>query len=211
MRKILFAAITLLLALASCDDNTDTLGSSLTNTEDLIQVSDNVFDIVSKTVAADSVISRNTLGYLGLVKDPETGAYVKSDFVTQFHISEGYAFPPEDTLARGITADSCDVRLFFENFYGDSLASMKATLYELRKPVEENAVFYNNFHYRLCILIPGYTIAIIIVVHLSGAGDGKRAGIVQSPCKVIAAGAAFYRVRKCRHRQQREYQAQRKK
>ena len=145
MRKILFAAITLLLALASCDDNTDTLGSSLTNTEDLIQVSDNVFDIVSKTVAADSVISRNTLGYLGLVKDPETGAYVKSDFVTQFHISEGYAFPPEDTLARGITADSCDVRLFFENFYGDSLASMKATLYELRKPVEENAVFYNNF------------------------------------------------------------------
>ena len=84
MRKLLFAAITLLLALASCDDNTDTLGSSLTNTEDLIQVSDNVFDIVSKTVAADSVISRNTLGYLGLVKDPETGAYVKSDFVTQF-------------------------------------------------------------------------------------------------------------------------------
>ena len=145
MRKTLFAAITLMLALTACDDNTDTLGSSLTNTEDLIHVTDDIFDIASKTVTVDSVISRNTLGYLGLVKDPETGAYVKSDFITQFHISEGYAFPPKDTLAKGINADSCDVRLFLQDFYGDSLASMKATLYELRKPIEEDAVFYNNF------------------------------------------------------------------
>lgn len=145
MKQLLYTIVCLSLLVVSCDDNTDTLGSSLTNAEDIIHVTDNVFRVQSRSVKVDSVLSRNTLGYLGLVKDTETGAYIKSDFVTQFHIPEYSAFPPVDTLAHGIKADSCSMRLFYTEFYGDSLASMKATVYELSRPIEENALFYNNF------------------------------------------------------------------
>ena len=80
MKKIIFLSLCVISLLASCDDNTDTLGGSLTNTEDLISVSDGVFKVTSRSIVADSVLSRSITGYLGNVKDPETGTYIKSDF-----------------------------------------------------------------------------------------------------------------------------------
>ena len=145
MRKILLLSLAVLGLVTACDDTTDTLGSSLTNREDLITVSDGVFKIVSRSITVDSVLAKNTKGYLGNVKDPETGVYIKSDFITQFHVPETFAFPNDTSFADGVKADSCDLRLFFDSFYGDSLTTLKATVYELSKPVEENVDYYSTF------------------------------------------------------------------
>lgn len=131
--------------LASCDDTTETLGSSLTNTADVISVSDGVYDVASRSVAAGSVLSRNTLGYLGKVKDPETGAYIKSDFITQLNVLESASFVDQSYLPNGVVADSCDLRVSYDKFFGDSLTSMKATIYELKKPIEEGTTYYSSF------------------------------------------------------------------
>lgn len=42
-------------------------------------------------------------------------------------------------------ADSCDLRLYYTGFYGDSLATMKVTAMELNKPVDEQKFFYSNY------------------------------------------------------------------
>ena len=71
-----------------------------------------------------------------------------SYFATQFHLAEDYAFPEKSMLARGAVADSCDLRLFFDSYYGDSLATMKATVYEMAKPMEEGVNYYSTFDLR---------------------------------------------------------------
>lgn len=145
MKKILFSVICVLAALTACDDTTDTLGYTLTNNEDLVSVSDGVFKVASRSIVIDSVISRSSLGYLGKVKDPETGSYISSNFVTQFHVMDMMDFVAKDKLAYGLSADSCDLRLFYSSFYGDSLTSMKATIYELQRPLEEGVKYYSSF------------------------------------------------------------------
>lgn len=146
MKKILFLILGVVCMFTACDDTTDTLGSSLTKQEDLITVSDGIYKITSRSVVADSVLSRNTMGYLGTVKDPETGTYINSNFMTQFHVFENYSLPDKSILSKGIQADSCEVRLFYNSYYGDSLTSMKATLYELEKPAEETRTYYSSFN-----------------------------------------------------------------
>ncbi|MGM9714278.1 MAG: DUF4270 domain-containing protein [Prevotella sp.] len=145
MKRTLYILLSAVALLTACDDTTDTIGSSLTNTEDIINVSDNTFRITSRSMKADSVLARSATGYVGIVKDPETGAYIKSNFATQFHVAEDYAFPDKENLAHGVVADSCDLRLFFNSYYGDSLATMKATVYEMARPMEEGVNYYTSF------------------------------------------------------------------
>ena len=93
MKRTIYILLSAVALLTACDDTTDTIGSSLTNVEDIINVTDNTFRITSRTMKADSVLARSTTGYIGNVKDPETGTYIKSNFATQFHLAEDYAFP----------------------------------------------------------------------------------------------------------------------
>ena len=85
MKIKLLASSLMLLALAfvSCDDNTDSIGSSLIDEVDKINIKADTFEISSRTIIADSVLARNITGYLGRVKDPETGEY-KSDIFGEF-------------------------------------------------------------------------------------------------------------------------------
>lgn len=145
-KKILYVCIAVAALLTACDDTTDYIGESLTNQEDLISVSDGLYKIKSRSVVVDSVLSRSILGYLGKVKDPETGTYITSNFMTQFHTFENYEFPDVSMLSKGITADSCQVRLFYNTYYGDPSTPMKATLYELKTPAEENQNYYSSFN-----------------------------------------------------------------
>lgn len=135
----------------SCDDTTDNIGSSLTDNVDRLHVTADTFTVATRSIVADSVLSRNITGYLGKVRDPETGAYLTSNFMTQFYTPENFDFPNKDSImsrdANGdIMADSCDIRLYYNGHYGDSLATMKLTAYELEKPVEEKKYFYSNFN-----------------------------------------------------------------
>lgn len=142
----------IVLGLSSCDDTTDTIGTSLTDTMDFVHISTDTFDVHSRSIVADSVLSRSNMGYLGKIKDPETGAYITGDFMAQFHTLEGmggYLFPKKDSIASKIdgevVADSCEIRLFYTSFYGDSLATMTLRVNEMGKPMEENVNYYSNF------------------------------------------------------------------
>lgn len=145
MAGIALAALTLF----SCDDTTDTIGGSLTDNVDKLEISTDTFQVETRSILADSVLSRSVTGYLGKVRDPETGAYMTGDFMTQFYTPEGFSFPEKDSIVSKkdglIVADSCDLRLYYTGFYGDSLATMKVTAMELNKPVDEQKFFYSNY------------------------------------------------------------------
>ena len=136
--------------LTACDDTTDTLGTSLTDDMDMLEVSTDTFEVTSCSFVADSVLSRNTIGYLGKIRDPETGNYIKGDFMAQFGTLENYYLPQKDSIVSvdengDVVADSCHIRLFYTTYYGDSLATMNLTAHEMAKPMEENVKYYSNF------------------------------------------------------------------
>lgn len=139
-----------LVMLTACDDTTDTLGTSLTDDMDMLEVSTDTFEVTSCSFVADSVLSRNMIGYLGKIRDPETGNYIKGDFMAQFGTLENYYLPQKDSIVSvdengDVVADSCHIRLFYTTYYGDSLATMNLTAHEMAKPMEENVKYYSNF------------------------------------------------------------------
>lgn len=147
--KLLTVIGVIAFTLAACDDNTVEMGTSITPQSDSLNVAVDTFTVSTNSVLADSVLARTATGYIGKVKDPETGSYISSDFMTQFGIIENYQFPAEDSIISKVNgkvvADSCDIRLFVKSFYGDSLNLMKLTAYELAKPVEEGTNYYTNY------------------------------------------------------------------
>lgn len=139
------------LSLAACDDTTDNIGGSLIDNPDKLTVKADTFQLSTRTIMADSVIARNITGYLGRVKDPETGNYVTGDFMAQLHPLSNYQIAAADSiLSRNdqgeIIADSCEILLVYNDFYGDSLAQMKLSAYEMGRPLEEESVIYSNFN-----------------------------------------------------------------
>lgn len=138
------------LAFVSCDETTDMIGSSLTDNRDKLNVTVDTFNVSSQSMLADSVLARNIMGYLGIVKDPETNNTITGNFMSQFNILSGYALPEIDSIAKDnnglVVADSCEMRLYYDDLYGDSLAQMKLTLMELSKPLEEGQPIYSNFN-----------------------------------------------------------------
>lgn len=137
------------LVITSCNDDTSYLGSTLTAKVDSLKISADTFNITTCSIKADSVLSRNSIGYLGKVKDPETGASITGNFMTQFHTIDNYELPSADSIISKIggkvVADSAEIRLYYTNYYGDSLNAMKMTAYELGSPVEEGKWYYSNY------------------------------------------------------------------
>lgn len=135
--------------MVSCDDTTNTIGGSLIDNIDKLSVKADTFNVTSRTVLADRVIGRTSTGYLGRMEDPETRTMVTGNFMAQFHVLNDYQLPKADSImsrdANGIIADSCDIRLYYSSYYGDSLSQMKLTAYELQKPIEEGQVYYSDF------------------------------------------------------------------
>lgn len=146
-----------LISLFSCDDTTDTIGMSLTQKVDNVSISADSFFVESHSAAAEDIISRSSNGYLGSIKDPETNSYVTCNFMTQYRTMGEYAFPAsidsivinnyDATKAKidQIEADSCILLVYFDNFYGDSLALMKTTAHELSTPYEESTRYDTDF------------------------------------------------------------------
>lgn len=153
--KSFVGLVAIAVAFASCTEDTGSIGSSLSELVDGVNVQAQSFDVASSSILADSVLSSNATGYLGKVRDPETGAYVTGDFMAQFYCLENYQFPAENNMFgtdsegnsnRGIIeADSCEIRLFYSKHYGDSTSTMKLTAYEMGKPMNETMKYYSNF------------------------------------------------------------------
>lgn len=152
--KAFISTILIGIIVASCDTSTDEIGSSLIANMDDLDITTDTFFVTTRSIKADSVYSRSSVGYLGKVRDPETGAYITGDFITPFY-SLREAFPPADSImsyesidSQGnklMLADSCDIYLSYSNFYGDSLTAIKMSVKELSEPMDETKKYYSNF------------------------------------------------------------------
>lgn len=146
------AACMLLLSMVavSCNDTTDTIGQTLTDNMDQVKIYTDTFTVSTRSIKAGPVLSRTATGNLGRMKDPETGSLITGDITTKFHVLSNMNVLSKDSLysyktSGEILADSCDLRFYFADLEGDSLATMKATLYELAKPMQEDGKYYTDF------------------------------------------------------------------
>ncbi len=154
MRKWTLVVVAIIaIAITSCSDSTDRLGSTLTSPVDKFKVTTDTFNVSTQSIKADSVLSRGVYTYLGQIKDPETGAYITSDFMAQFNVLESMSkrvFPNvEEMKAQGYTyvpeCDYCQLNVVVNSFQGDSLAAMKLNVREMKTPMTESKTYYTNF------------------------------------------------------------------
>lgn len=151
MKTIIYTVIAIMscITIASCDDTTDSIGNSLTDNMDMLKVTTDTFNVATRSIVADSVLSRSTTGYLGKIRDIETGNYITGDFMAQFSTLENYKLPEKDSIISlqdgEVIADSCSIRLFYTDYYGDSLATMNIAAYEMNEPMKEGVKYYSNF------------------------------------------------------------------
>ena len=154
LNKLILAGIAMFtFAISSCDEDTTTVGYTLTSDVDQFTIATDTFAVSTRSIIADSVLARSSFSYLGRVRDPETGSYITCHYSTQFNILEkesSFLFPPITSIvsldADGLPiVDSCYVNVIVDSFQGDSLAAMKLKLQELSKPIAENVLYYTNF------------------------------------------------------------------
>lgn len=150
LKNLAAVVLSISLVAVSCDDTTDNIGQSLTDNMDRIKIYTDTFNVSTRSIKADAVLSRTTTGTLGRIVDPETGTQITGDITTTFHVIEDGNTLKKDSLAcyqneGKIYADSCVLRFFVASALGDSLATMKSTLYELSKPLLESEKTYTDF------------------------------------------------------------------
>lgn len=146
--RLLTVLVIAALTFAACDDTTEGIGGSITNKIDNINISNSAFNVTTKSIVADSVLSRNNTGLIGKMKDPETGNYVKGDYMTQLSVLPTFSV---DTVAikqannDSIEAYGCYLLISYIANYGDTIAPMKVTAYEMTKPMAEDQEYYSNY------------------------------------------------------------------
>ena len=154
MRNWIMVGIALLTAaISSCSEDTSTLGYSLTSDVDRFTIETDTFDITTRSIAAGSVLSRNAYSYLGRIKDPETGTYIKCDYTMQFSLLESEVnslFKSSESIFgrdenNQPIVDSCNVHILINTYQGDSLTAMKLALMELNKPMKSTDAIYTDY------------------------------------------------------------------
>ncbi len=147
--RLLTVLVIAALTFAACDDTTEGIGGSITNKIDNINISNSAFNVTTKSIVADSVLSRNNMGLIGKMKDPETGNYVKGDYMTQLSVLPTFSVDTLDYIKQAnkgsIEADSCYLLVSYNASYGDTIAPMKVTAYEMTKPMAEDKEYYSNY------------------------------------------------------------------
>lgn len=147
--RLLTVLVIAALTFAACDDTTEEIGGSITNKIDNINISDSAFNVTTKSIVAGAVLSRNNTGLIGNMKDPETGNYVKGDYMTQLSVLPTFSVDTLDYIKQAnggsIEADSCYLLVSYNASYGDTIAPMKVTAYEMTKPMSEDQEYYSDY------------------------------------------------------------------
>lgn len=134
---------------AACDDTTDNIGGSITNKVDNLSISEAVYNVTSQSLVSGPVLSRSNSGLIGKVKDPETGTYVTGDYMSQFGVLSSFSVDTLEYIKNAndgkIEADSCFILVSYTSTYGDTIAPMKVTAYEMSKPMSEGEEYLTDF------------------------------------------------------------------
>lgn len=150
---VLFAV---LLTITACDDNTGELG--LYASSDGLSNTTEVYELTTRSMKMDSVIASSTVSYLGNIMDPETGTDIAAQFAAQFYTFENYDFPDKDLMVGEdsekntklgiVQCDSCEIRLYFDTYYGDGNTPLKLEVYELsrdeKRIMSEDSTYYTD-------------------------------------------------------------------
>lgn len=138
-----FLSITaILLVFIGCDDTTGNIGNSIVPEKDIIIAQTDTCNATSRTIMAnDSILANSNEVYLGQYTDQESGTVFNSGFITQFACSEDFIFPEK---VIGDSAKYTTLRLYFNEYFGDSLNAMKCEIYELDYTLVEGKPYYTN-------------------------------------------------------------------
>lgn len=143
MKKLscLLSTIAILLISIGCDDNTGNIGNSIIPDADRIEARTDTCEATSRTIMANSILANTSEVYLGQYTDEESGTIFNSSFITQFSCSEDFIFPEK---VIGDTAKYTTLRLYFNEYVGDSLNAMKCEIYELDNTLIEGKPYYTD-------------------------------------------------------------------
>ena len=143
------ALIMAAFSMVACDDTTDMIGSSITNNVDKLTVTDATYNVITNSLAAGSVLSKTNNGIIGKVKDPETKAYLTADYMAQLAPLSSFDIDTlkyiKDANNGVLKADSCFLLVSYQSTYGDTLAPMKVTAYEMTKAMPEDRNYYSDY------------------------------------------------------------------
>ncbi len=153
LSKKLCVSLLVACVAVSCNDNTASIG--IYPETDGITNSISIYQLTSRSVKMDSVVANSTVSYLGNIVDPETDVTVEGEFAAQFYVLEDYSYPNKNLMIgdvdgeeqRGIVqCDSAEVRLYFNDYYGDDNNPMKVEVYELdiNNVLSEDSVYYTD-------------------------------------------------------------------
>lgn len=137
---------------AACSDDTAKIGVDVMPDGDKITTSAQHFNLSTRTVQVDSVLANTSKSQLGSIIDPEMRVRTTCDFLAQFHVPDNFILPKKELLYMEqpgvLKADSCVIRIYFDKYYGDSLATMKVQVRELDKArvMEEGVNYYTNLN-----------------------------------------------------------------
>jgi hypothetical protein len=136
------------LLFIACDDTTDNIG--IYTDADNINATTSIYEAHTRSLVADSVLSNSNSSYIGQITDLETGLKVKADFLAQFSTLEDYELPPYERMVKNeygeMEAESIELRLYFNKYYGSDTNPMKMEIYELdtANVIREDSVYYSN-------------------------------------------------------------------
>ena len=137
--KYLYAAV-LSTLICSCDESTTGIGDTTIPAEDYIPAGAAMYDVHTRSILADSVYARTSTAYLGKYTDPQYGGFT-ADFIAQFNCTDDFEFPETIQEITGL-----QLRMYYNNFFGDSLNAMRLQIDTLDKiiPEKETNTFYTS-------------------------------------------------------------------
>ena len=140
------------VAISACEEETLNIGSTLTGKVDQLNFSSATFNVDTRTIVSKPILTRSNTCYFGQLRDPETNTYIKSEFMTQYHILESFSLPSKDSIvsrdANNLpAATKCVMTIYLASPQrtADSLTAMKMVVSELATPVEEGKLYYSDF------------------------------------------------------------------
>lgn len=156
-RHLLFSAAAL-LGLMACDEDTSTLGGSIIPEDEKVVITSENLEAATKTVfCPDSLLAKTAECYLGRYTDPYDSTVFTAGYLTQLNCVESFdlpdsvygignfVFPPSTHKKwKGVDPYYANLRIYYTEFFGDSLNAMKIEIFELDRMIDANRKYYAN-------------------------------------------------------------------
>lgn len=154
--KSLFISFLAVPFLISCDNETSSLGGSLTPANDVITVTADSSFATSRTILSpDTLIIMSSQCNLGRFTDETSNTKFEAGFMTQLNCAENmkladsiygignHQFPAWfDSAVAGKKPYYANLKLYYTDYFGDPDNPIKIDVFELTKMLDANKVYY---------------------------------------------------------------------